>query len=299
MLDLDYGTPGAAPAIPAYTPSVPISTGASPLPNPILTPQPNPTFSSSQTDLGTAITRALQNNPQYKQAMEFNTDDTKLALDRLAEDKKFYEQNYQLALQSLQKAGGGGSSGEAQAAALDALAKEQAAHTKKLSEEQLREVMASRGLASSGQVGFEQGELQYNYENLLKEIDLRADARRAAAASAASASRSNRATQLASMQLQYAQDMVKFGRNEQDIKTGAAREKGSILMSTGEKLAAAWWDADTGVYSGPGGEQWDRFGNPIGTAAAASAVTYTPPAPSSSPAADSLYAVSNIKNMGF
>lgn len=285
-VDLDYGIPGAAAPIPAYTPPAPVSTGASPL------PAPNPILSPQHADLGTTIQQALLNSPTFKQQNEWNTDDTKLALDRLAEDKKFYEQNYQLALQSLRSAGGGGSSGEAQAAALDKLAKEQAAHQTELSREAIRE---SRGVRT-GQQAFEQGELQYNYENLLKEIDLRAEARRAAAASANAAASRNRASQLASMQLQYAQDMVKFGRNEQDIRTGSAREAGKILMSSGERLAAAWWNDDTSEYEGPGGERWDRFGNPVDPTAAASAVTYTPPSVTTSDPIQNLYNASQIRD---
>jgi hypothetical protein len=128
--------------------------------------------------------------------------------------------------------------------ALDKLQKEKAAHERALSEKAIKEQMAARGMSSSGQSAFEQGELQYDYETLLKEIDLQAAARRASAAAASASAARGRASALADLEAGYQQGITKALWDQQDRDRTLSRAQGDALMQVGAFI----WNENKGVY---------------------------------------------------
>lgn len=211
-------------------------------------------------------------DPRYTQGLEW-LNQQKALLDqqaaneaaRLKQQQAWYEQEYGLAQEKLaqarsaaQSAGSVGNSDEAYYAQLDALQKEQAAHQKALMEEYIREALGSRGMASSGQTAWEQQEQNYSYSNLIREIDLRAQARRAAAADAAAARNRSIANQLAELELQgknlaldYQKGIAQFGWQAEDAALQAqqleqqfAQKKGELLMQVADYI----WNENSQSY---------------------------------------------------
>ena len=138
--------------------------------------------------------------------------------------------------------------------------KDKAAHENALRMKALPEIMAGRGMLSSGQTAFEQGELAYNYDTLLKDIALQksareqdtAEANRRGAASVAE-SNANRAAAAAqdsanravSQQLSANQDAYRIA----DINTGLAQDRNKLLGDVSSYYQNLWWDGSK--YVGP------------------------------------------------
>jgi hypothetical protein len=216
-------------------------------------------------------------NPFYKQQTQWLNDDVALKKQRAAEDaalaKQFYDLNVQ---QASAGASSGGDYGLAAATAQAALAKENAARDNANRAEYLREALASRGMASSGQNVWEQNQRDFEYQQGLKGIDIDLKARADAAAQARAEAQSRLSMQLQEMQLRYQADVRDQGRYLSDLDSGAARERGNILMSEWDRLwktgafdtpsMMAAFDPASGLYRSSDGRWWkglDANGNPI------------------------------------
>jgi hypothetical protein len=216
--------------------------------------------------------KLITDNPFYKQQVEWLTGDAALKRTRAAEDaelaKKFYDLNVQQANAS---ASGGGDYGMATAQAQAALAKETAARDNANKAEYLREALASRGMASSGQNAWEQNQREFDYNQGLKAIDADLAGRASAAASARADAQSRLSMQLQEMQLRYQGDVRDQGRYLADLDSGVAREKGNIVMNEWERLwktgafdtpsLMAQWDPASGLYRTSDGRYFDANGN--------------------------------------
>jgi hypothetical protein len=207
------------------------------------------------SSLGPALTDSqfrdlILNDPRYKQMMETLDEDKRIADERAAQELAWFKEEYERRKKSIGSGGGGGNAGLAQMEALDKLQKEKAAHEKALAEKAIKEQMAARGMASSGQGAFEQGELQYEYETLLKEIDLQAAARRASLAASNAAAARSRASSLADLEASYQQGITKAGWDVQDRNRLYAQEKGKILTTVGTYV----WNEHAGLYVNGAGQ---------------------------------------------
>lgn len=148
---------------------------------------------------------------------------------------------------------------------LDELAKTAAARDYGNQQEYIKESLGSRGLSSSGQLPLELGEAKFDFDNLNKEIDIRAQARQAeldearknASASAAASNAAQQrsiANQLADMDLRYQYDTAGASRNAKLLEAEIAAKKGDALFSVADKLMPLYFDPSTGAYIGPGGQ---------------------------------------------
>jgi hypothetical protein len=152
------------------------------------------------------------------------------------------------------------------------LQKQVAARTNAQQAEYIREAMASRGLADSGQTPFEQANRQFGYDTELKGIENDLSARASAAAQARSEAQSRLASQLQEMQLRYQQDQLGQSRYLSDIDSDVARGSGSILMGMWDRLQGsgafatptmmASWDPTSGMYRSSDGRYWNPDGTP-------------------------------------
>jgi hypothetical protein len=214
----------------------------------------------------------ILSNPFYLQQTQWLNDDVALKKQRAAEDaalaKQFYDLNVQ---QASAGASSGGDYGLAAATAQAALAKENAARDNANRAEYLREALASRGMASSGQNVWEQNQRDFEYQQGLKGIDIDLKARADAAAQARAEAQSRLSMQLQEMQLRYQADVRDQGRYLSDLDSGAARERGNILMSEWDRLwktgafdspsLMAQWDPTSGLYRTSDGRYFDANGN--------------------------------------
>jgi hypothetical protein len=224
----------------AANPTAPISFG--------YTPPQFTTVSTPAPPTQDEFEAMIQNDPYLKQAQEWNQADYNLALQRAQEDRAFYEEGYQLAKKAVSSSGGSGAGAALAAyAELDRIAKEKAAHDLANQQEAIRESMGGRG----GQAAWASQEAQYQYDTLIKEIDAQAAARRASAASASGAAARARTQQLAQMELDYREAMVKFNRIEEDLRNGLARANGEAYMASWDRLSKMYWNEETGAYIGP------------------------------------------------
>lgn len=193
---------------------------------------------------------SLKNSPQYKAAMEAIDQQERDARDEIEWRRQWAKRDYEFAKQQLSSGGGGGGDPTAaQQAALDQLARDKAAHDKALAEKATREILASRGMGSSGQTTFEQQELQYNYDMLIKEINLRAQARAAAAAAASSSSSRAISDALARLDYEYEKEMAGLNRAEEKIPSQVAAARGQALNGVANQLREFYWDGSE--YIGP------------------------------------------------
>ncbi len=256
----------AVPPPPKYTPPAPVATPAPPVssspyalvPPP---PAPQPVSTSAMKDV---IQQSILNDPNLKQQNEWLDAELKKNLDRAAIQSGWNQQEYDLAVKNASYIPNYGA-GEASLAALDALAKKNAAHDYANQQEYVREALGSRGLASSGQNAVEQGELTWDYDRMLEEIDLRAQARAASYAAQAADAQQRNALQLQGLELSRQQQIQRDAWNIEDLKQGVVNQKGQLVLKTGEALMQAWWNGTE--YVGPGGERWDAQGRPIGATA--------------------------------
>ncbi len=256
--------PAAPPAAPPQS-AIDAWIASNPSGSPVwLSPSAVSAVPAAQPNLTSTIKDALASDPNLKQQQQWLDQQHATDVERAKQQAAWNEQEYQLQLQSLASGGGGGgNAGEAQQTALDQLAKDKAAHELALQQKAAQEGLASRGMADSGQAPFVQGELKYAYDNLLKQIDLAAEARHAQQAASQSAAGAGRATAGARLELAHQQDLIKAQWAIQDLNSKYAVDSGQLIMTTGQRLAAAYFNSDTGVYEGPGGERWDKYGNPI------------------------------------
>lgn len=288
--------------LPYVDPATSLTNGLSSLPNagaatapssPLLSAPTVPSYDTTPVPSSQDFIKDVTQSPEYKQAMQNIDLWAKQQQDNAAFEaewnKKFYEQNRS------QIAGSGGSygAGLAEAAAIDQLQKEKAAHDLANQQEYTREALGSRGLGSSGQVGVDQGELKYNYDTLIKQIDLAAQARQAQAAQAGANARKGISNQLADLDLRYQYALAKQGNYDTQLAGDIAQKKGAALLQVADQLRPYYFDASTGVYRGAGGE--------VLTPQQAQATVAQQPSfvPSSSSAADNLYAISNAKSNEF
>lgn len=231
---------------------------------------PVPTFGTSDPYTSQQFQDAILNSPLYKQQMENIARQEQAAKDALAFntewEKKFYDLNRSQIAGSFTPAFVGSyGAGEAQAKQLDALAKEAAAHDLANQQEYSREALGSRGLGSSGQVALERQELQFDFDNYIKEVDLRAEARaaelaqtRANAAGAAAASNANQqrsiANQLSDIDLRNQYNLAQGQQAQAKLTSDIAAAKGDALFQVADKLMPFYFDPQTGAYIGPGGQ---------------------------------------------
>lgn len=239
-----------------------------------------PPPSTAGPDLTSTIQSAITSDPTLQQNQEWLNEARTTALNRAQTQAAWNEKEYQLARQGITQAASSSnaSSGAAIAALmaqeqaakeLDALHREEAAHDLALQAKRANEVAASSGMYDSGQRPFQQGELQYAYDNTLKQIEIAAKARQAQLnASRASLSggsnSSGTALALQKLDLAHEQDITRAQWAIEDINSKYKIDNGKLIMSTGQELASAWWDQDTHVYVGPGGERWNSLGERIG-----------------------------------
>lgn len=212
----------------------------------------------------------IKNDPFHKQDLEWIEGDAAKALARNAQDKALAEQLYQLKKQQASaSANAGGDYGMAGAQAQAGLARESAAHEDKLQEEQIREIMASRGMFDSGQKQFEQQERQYGLDQLLKGIEVDLQSRASAASSARSDAQRGLALQLQEMELHYLDSQRGYGEYAEDVTTGAARDRGGALRNAHGRLVdsgalnapgmTAYWDSSIGLYKDSAGNYYNEF----------------------------------------
>jgi hypothetical protein len=159
-------------------------------------------------------------------------------------------------------------------------------HDFNLRQKAIPEIMAGRGMLSSGQTGFELGESQYSFDTLLRDIELgknlheqdvagqnlrgqtmtdlgntrgaainaqnnaaRADSIAQSNASGAAAA----ARQNANAQIQHQIDAVQAQQQQAALQTQLAQNTQSALMQTASFYQSLWWDPSTGQYVGPTG----------------------------------------------
>lgn len=136
-----------------------------------------------------------------------------------------------------------------------ALEKEKAAHEYALQQEALPYQLGARGMLSSGHAGFMEGEQQYGYDTLLKDIDLQKRAREEAvaqanargAASVAQANAANAANKAISDQIAATQ----HGYRLEDMTQQQAQDRNKLLMDVSNYYQDLWWDPNTNQYRGP------------------------------------------------
>ena len=232
--------------------------------NPIFSPVTvNPAYNAPTSGVPSRdqFRQDILTDPYYLNVMQgFDTEQT-IANQQAAFDaqwaKKFFDQSI---AQAQASAGGGGyatGAGLAEAREADKLQKEQAAHNLANQQEYAREALGSRGLSSSGQLPLEQGELKYQYDILIKEIDLAAKAREAQAAqaasnAAASAAASSRAAsqRIDSLTLQYQYGVAKAGLDATLLAQDIAQRKGSAIFQVMDYLEPMYFDPVTKDYVG-------------------------------------------------
>jgi hypothetical protein len=219
------------------------------------------------------------NDPFYKQNTAWLEEDAAKKQKRLLEDKTLAEQLYAINVaQASASRGGGGDYGLGAAEAQAALQREQATHDDKLREEQIREIMASRGMHDSGQLPFEQQERQFDLTMLNKGIDADLAARAAAASSARSSAQAGLAEQLQEMALRHGANMTGFNRDLEDLPGAVARERGGYLFEAYNRLnngqgagIPAFWDEASGLYQAANGDWYDANKNKVSGPSAAPA----------------------------
>lgn len=283
MLDIDYGvTPGYdSSLIPSPTVTPVQNAGAATAPsNPLLSP---PSYGTSNAPTSQQFTQDIYNSPEYKQAMQNIDLWAQQQKDNAAFEQewanKFYEQNRAQVAGSAPSYG----AGLAEAAAIDALQKKKAAHDLANAQEYTREALGSRGLASSGQNAVDQGELSFNYDTLIQQIDLQAKARQAQAAEAAANAQRSIRNQLADMDLQHQYNLAKAGQFDKQLAFEIAQRNGQALLSVADQLRPYYFDGN-GVYR-------DASGNVLTPEQAQATVS-----PSGVSAVDNLYAASTSKS---
>lgn len=219
-------------------------------PPPISTSAAGSTPASTGTSFTPTSTQSFQdailNSPYYKQSMENIAANAAKNLERENAMWGLTQASYAIPVGG----GGGGDYGLAAAEASAKLQREKAEHDLANQQEYAREALGSRGLASSGQNEVDQGELRYQYDMLMKQIDVDLQGRRSAAASAASAAASaaSAASQQRALQLQEA--TLKHQWAIQDLTSAQADASGQLLISIMDK---ATWDPVNNVYVLPGG----------------------------------------------
>lgn len=205
------------------------------------------TQESGLKKLSEAEWRALiENDPQYKQGLEWLTDDYNRAISRGTQDEAFADRAFQQSLAAL--SAGGGYTVPAALAEQDALRKEKAAREYANQQEYLREALGSRGMLDSGQLGVEQGELKYGYDTLLREIDLAAKARQQEADEANARRAQSIAQQTANMQLQREMQKVDASRRREDLQLQYGREKGDLLFKVAAQKRDLYFTGDGYVF---------------------------------------------------
>lgn len=163
--------------------------------------------------------------------------------------------------------------------------KSEGEHSFALQQKAIPEIMAGRGMLSSGQTGFELGESQYGYDSLLKDIDLgrqlheqdiaganqrgqqntdiqnqrgAASVAQSNAARADSIRQSNASAQAAADRqnsnaaIQHQVDALQAQQQQASLQTQLAQDTNSLLMQTASFYQSLWWDPSSGQYVGPG-----------------------------------------------
>lgn len=224
-----------------------------------------------------AILKGVTNDPGFLAGGWQTNDDYARAMQRAQQSSQLSDKAYQLALSRID---GGSSIGldEPFNQQLDALRKEQAARKYANDQVAQRETAASGGFLRSGTYGFNLGEMAYGYQNLLKEIDLAAQARAARIEAAKADAARSAANQRASLELQRTGDKIEEGWRLEDLTRGRNQDMGKLITATGERLMEAWFVTDPslpggGYYRGPDGSTWDASGKRL-----ASVAPSTPPA---------------------
>jgi hypothetical protein len=185
----------------------------------------------------------ILNSPEYKQGIQNLTSGSQRALDR---------ENAMYALQSSYSSGGGGGSQQTVPQSFYdqiALEKEKAAHDYALQQKALPEIMAARGMLSSGQTGFQQGENQYSYDTLLKDIELQKKAREEAVAESNAASARAASGAAANAMISKQIDALQHQYRIEDINLGIPQQRSQVIDSVSSYYRSLWWNGST--YVGP------------------------------------------------
>lgn len=135
----------------------------------------------------------------------------------------FYKQGLETMMGSYNQAQKRASESLAYADQQDATQKARAAHDLQMQQKAIRESLAGRGMLDSGQTGFEMGQSQYSFDNLMADIKAAAEQRQ--------------------QQAGYAQS---------DLEQQMARDRYTLLTNTASFYRDLWWDPQTGAYVGPG-----------------------------------------------
>ncbi len=257
----------------------------------------------------------VQATPEYKQAMENVQNWGNQQTNQINFDSdwasKFFNQNLAqigsgegLAAQNdaLQKLAGQQSLASQQAQ-ID-MAKAKAARDYGQQQKYIKESLTGRGNAG-GQLGFENNNLNFGYDQFLqseglnasnaqqaydmltKEIDLGAQGRQL-----------DITNQRSNLQLTYDQQVAQTALARQNLTIAIAQKNGEALQAVEQQLIQMWWDPTTGTYRGPGAQT-------ITSAQASStlptsgntAQTYGTPAQIG--AANTVYNQNYNRNMGF
>jgi hypothetical protein len=215
----------------------------------------------------------IENDPFYKQDLEWLSEAQRIAAQRLTEDKDYSQQLFALNQAQANAAGaGGGDYGLGAAQANAALQKEKAVRDNANRAEYLREWLASRGMASSGQNAWEQNEREYQFGMFNRQIDQDLAARASAAAESRAAAQASLSSQLQEMTLRNQRTLLEFSRDAQDQALGYARDKGQAAFAAYNRLKEsgglnapgimALWDPESGLYVTQDGRYFDASGNP-------------------------------------
>lgn len=257
-----WPTGGAPP--PTYSPP---ASAAPPATLPSVAP---PTAPTAYGDFSNMLSN-VQATPEYKQAMEnvanWNTQQQNQINFDSEWAAKFFNQNLsqigsgeQLAAQNdaLQKLSGQQQLSTAQQQIEAAKAK--AARDYGQQQKYLKESLTGRGNAG-GQLGFENNNLNFGYDQFLaaqglnannaqqaydmltKQIDLGAQGRQL-----------DIANQTSNLNLTHDQQIAQTTLARQQLASAVAQKNGEALMQVEQQLIQMWWDPTTGTYRGPGAQ---------------------------------------------
>lgn len=259
MAQADWGATGVPvlpkPPAPVPVPNAGAATGpTSPLIPPDVGKLPATPFDIGKSPTMEQMRQTILTSPEYLGAAEQFDAGVDIAKQKRALDEEWATKAYNLSKAQIAGSMPSYGAGLAEAAAADALQKEKAAHDYANQQEYVREALGSRGLASSGQVGVDQGELTFNYNTLLKQIDLAAAVRKAQAAQAQANAQKNIQQQLAALDFNRQKDLAYASIDQKEFEQGIASNRYEYLSKVVDRLMSYNFDPRTNEYKGPRGE---------------------------------------------
>lgn len=223
----------------------------------------------------------ILDDPFYKQNLTWLADQERIAKERLAQDKTFSQQMFDLstqqANQQVQAANASADVALGNATAQAQLQRDQAAAANAARAEYLREWLASRGLANSGQRGLEQAAQAQEYGFTLRGIDESLQGTSAGINQDKANRQASLALQLQELSARQQAGLLGYEREAEDAQSQYARQRGQAALDTYNRLLAsgrlnqpgvnAVWDPESGLYVTANGEYYavDSSGNPYKT----------------------------------